>query len=998
VVDEADDEDLAALASAVLDGGSLECSGTESVEDTHRQAVIRQFQVLAEIVAVHRRSDAIPLQTKGAAPPRDTLGTWGPLHLLERIGQGAFGDVYRAWDSGLDREVALKLLRPGTADRSDPDTAIVEEGRLLAQVHHPNVLTVHGAERYDGRLGIWTEFIRGETLEARLRALGPLPDDEVISIGLDVCRALAAVHDVGTLHRDIKAANVMRQETGRIVLMDLGTGRAVADARADLSGTPLYLAPEIFSGAPPTVASDTYAVAVLLFHLLTGSYPVSGRTLEEVRRGHEAGVPLSVGDVRPDVPAALVGVIARGLAVNPAARYGSARAVEAALEGIQTTSTLRSRTQAPRWTSRRSHFAAIALAVTLVALSVGYVTLHRTSKAGVPFQARDWVLVTTFDNRTGDPLFNGTVEHALTHELSNSRYVNVVPRERVDDALRLMTRPPTTVVDAAAGPEVALRDGGIRLVLDGMIERVGGGYAMTVRVVEPRTAATIASDREEAPTAAAVPAAVRRLSNRIRLTVGEAPVTVAQDDERLEKVTTPSLPALRTYSEAVHAFNLRQMTEAEALLESALREDPAFASAHLRMAWTLQNLGRPRDEVIASARRAADLIETVTERERYPILGAYYRMTGRNAQATGQYEALATRYPDDAEGLRNLQQLYDLAGRRQEAADLMVRNADARPNDFFARVRAAQALLESRGIEAAWPHIARALRLLPTAPDSPDFSAFGPAKSWLLMFPAHDLWVQRRATKAAAVLDATSARPEIKAEGDAALNILGKLHLALGQLRLAESAYAEMVNPAQRAITKSEVALARGDLSATAAALSSYPGRDLAAVSLLVRAGDLGAADRLLRKLPNSNTIHFQWAAEEIAEARGDTSRVRDALKAGVPWTRVMTGARAFLYSETLARAAVKAGKIPDAIRVLEETGALGPNAYADNTQSGFYWMRTQMLLADLYRQTGRIDQARAIERDLLAALAAADDDYPLLVELKARAGAAPGRGTPAPH
>ena len=336
MVDEGDDEDLAALARAVLDGGAPDWSETESGEDSHRQAVIRQFQVLSEIVAVHRRPDAIVLQTEeAAAPARDTLGTWGPLHLLERIGQGAFGDVYRAWDSHLDREVALKLFRPVAAPQADRTSAIVEEGRLLAQVHHPNVLTVHGAERYDGRLGIWTEFIRGETLEARLRARGPLPEDEVISIGLDVCRALAAVHDAGTLHRDIKAANVMRQETGRIVLMDFGTGRPVADARVDLSGTPLYLAPEIFRGAPPTVVSDTYAVAVLLFHLLTGSYPVSGRTLEEVRRGHARAESQALVGVRPGCSRRLARVIARGLAREPSRRYLSAHDLERALAGAR---------------------------------------------------------------------------------------------------------------------------------------------------------------------------------------------------------------------------------------------------------------------------------------------------------------------------------------------------------------------------------------------------------------------------------------------------------------------------------------------------------------------------------------------------------------------------------------------------------------------------------------------------------------------------------------
>lgn len=333
--DHTDDEDFADIAGAVLDGGSPDGTGTKSGADVYRQAVIRQFQVLSEIVGVHRRPETNSPETEKTESPRDTLGTWGPLRLLERIGQGAFGDVYRAWDGGLDREVALKLLRPGAADRANRDTAVVEEGRLLAQVHHPNVLTVHGAARYDGRLGIWTEFIRGETLESRLHAYGPLPEGEVISIGLDVCRALGAVHEAGTLHRDIKAANVMRQETGRIVLMDFGTGRALADARADLSGTPLYLAPEIFSGAPPTVASDTYAVAVLLFHLLTGSYPVSGRALEDVRSAHASDTSQTLDRLRRNCSKALARVITRGLHRDSALRYQSAQDFERAVESAR---------------------------------------------------------------------------------------------------------------------------------------------------------------------------------------------------------------------------------------------------------------------------------------------------------------------------------------------------------------------------------------------------------------------------------------------------------------------------------------------------------------------------------------------------------------------------------------------------------------------------------------------------------------------------------------
>ena len=144
--------------------------------------------------------------------------------MLERVGEGAFGEVYRAWDTRLDREVALKLLRRQDWSHAGDASAVIDEGRMLAQVRHPNVVTVHGADRIAGRVGLWMEFIHGRTLEQLLHERGPFGAGEATLIGLDVCRALSAVHRAGLLHRDIKAQNVMREDGGRIVLMDFGTG------------------------------------------------------------------------------------------------------------------------------------------------------------------------------------------------------------------------------------------------------------------------------------------------------------------------------------------------------------------------------------------------------------------------------------------------------------------------------------------------------------------------------------------------------------------------------------------------------------------------------------------------------------------------------------------------------------------------------------------------------------------------------------------------------
>ena len=164
---------------------------------------------------------------------------WGTFRLLEKVGEGAYGEVYRAWDTRLDREVALKLLPPDFGDEAAPATSIIEEGRLLARVRHPNVVTIYGAERIEHRIGLWMEFVKGRTLEQILEQGTVLNPSEAVAIGLELARAVSAVHGAGLLHRDIKAHNVMRSEDGRIALMDFGTGRKLdADASLDLAGTP----------------------------------------------------------------------------------------------------------------------------------------------------------------------------------------------------------------------------------------------------------------------------------------------------------------------------------------------------------------------------------------------------------------------------------------------------------------------------------------------------------------------------------------------------------------------------------------------------------------------------------------------------------------------------------------------------------------------------------------------------------------------------------------
>jgi serine/threonine protein kinase len=268
-------------------------------------------------------------------PPRDNappVSTWGPLQVLEKLGEGSFGEVYRAWDPSLEREVALKLLPAGSAlDASDAERYL-NEARMLARVRQRNVLVVYGADRHEGRIGLWTDLVKGRTLESLLAEQGPYGAEEAALIGTQLCRALAAVHECGLVHRDVKASNVMRAHGGNIVLLDFGATSAPRGAfDDDTAGTPLAMAPELFRGANAGPGTDLYSLGVLLYRLVSGSYPVEAANLDELKSRHERGEAVPLRDRRSDLPAVFVRVVDRSLAANPAERFASAGAMERGL-------------------------------------------------------------------------------------------------------------------------------------------------------------------------------------------------------------------------------------------------------------------------------------------------------------------------------------------------------------------------------------------------------------------------------------------------------------------------------------------------------------------------------------------------------------------------------------------------------------------------------------------------------------------------------------------
>jgi serine/threonine-protein kinase len=249
------------------------------------------------------------------------LRQWGPFELQERVGQGGFGEVYRAYDPALQRVVAVKLLHSQAQSQEEQAAAILREARAMARVIHPNIVPIYGVQTYDGRAGFWTAYVRGKTLSTLLALNGPFGPREAIHIGVDVCRALSAVHAAGLLHRDIKTGNVMREEGGRILLMDFGLTHESEEV-SNYGGTTGYIAPELLRGANATVRSDLYALGVLLYRLLTDKYPLN-----------DADGTWSLLEVRPDLSTELVSAVHTAIQADPEKRFASAAQMAAALSG-----------------------------------------------------------------------------------------------------------------------------------------------------------------------------------------------------------------------------------------------------------------------------------------------------------------------------------------------------------------------------------------------------------------------------------------------------------------------------------------------------------------------------------------------------------------------------------------------------------------------------------------------------------------------------------------
>jgi serine/threonine protein kinase/tetratricopeptide (TPR) repeat protein len=597
-----DDERLRVLAAAVADGVPIDWRQAENTASDDERELVRQFKVLATVANIHRNDEGT--RTAGAddaawAGDPEAIDRWGPLELRELVGRGGYGTVYRAWDPQLTRDVALKLLNVEHADAQAFERSVITEGRLLARVRHPNVIAVYGADSHDGRVGFWMEFLEGQTLKQWVDAHGRMSSREAAIVGIDICRALAAVHGAGLVHRDVKAQNVMREAGGRTVLMDFGTG-AESGRAARLAGTPLYIAPELFADAPATPRTDIYSVGVLLFYLVSGSFPVSGVTLSDIRQAHASGRRQTLRDVRPDLPAAFVRVVDRALSPDPTGRPATAGALEA---DLTTSLELLTATPAPlpappRRGARYALMGSIALAAALtVAWASGLWTAvtHRTTAPRVRSLA-----VLPLRNMTGEPdYFTAGMTDLLTTNLSKMKALRVIASSSVkkyqEDNLPLRDIAGALNVDA---------------IVQGTVFKDGDRLRVTAQLVSGADQSSIWAETYER----SVRDAFTLQSDLARDIARGIDVSITpQEQRRLDasrRVVSPAAQEeyLKGWT-SIEPRNEKSLAAAVAHFENAIRIDPDYPQAYSSLA-----LGRvyqvaggtvPAEEAYSEARAAA---------------------------------------------------------------------------------------------------------------------------------------------------------------------------------------------------------------------------------------------------------------------------------------------------------------------------------------------------------------------------------------------------------
>jgi eukaryotic-like serine/threonine-protein kinase len=689
---------------------------------------------------------------------------FGPYRLIEKIGAGGMGEVYRALDTRLEREVALKLVSqsylgvaagsgspspagtPQPHDTPGKDTPhsgthlsherFLREARSAANLNHPNVCAIHDTGEQDGRPYLVMELLRGETLKQYLTKAGGkgLSPDEVILFSQQAAAALAAAHRKGIIHRDIKPANlfVVDAERGKrlIKILDFGLakkqgGVAAAESRTfDLPGsgssdetavgpgtatmeltspgsavgTVAFMSPEQARGEPLDARTDLFSLGAVIYEMATGKTAFAGGSTAEVFAALLRETPPPVSTVNPAMPKGLDPIVAKLLAKDAAQRYASAEALQGDLEKLDT----HAGGALIRAGTPRGKLPWVVAAVLLVLVAGGLawwknrpVTAPATGstaesgtqeigRGGAPTITKDSIILADFVNRTGEPVFDTTLNQALQIDLEQSPVINIVSQQHLAQSVKYLGKPANTAVTPEIAREIGEREG-VKAILTGTIATLGKEYVITLAAQNTATGDEIVSEQAQAQDKEHVLDALGKAAAAMRGKLGEDLASIKKLDTPFGQATTTSLEAFRAYALGDRAHvSAHDIPEAEGHYLRALELDPNFAMAYARLGVVYINSNQ-----VAKAdkyfEKAFTLSKHVSERERLYITGHYYQnVTGNMPKVIETLQEVIQTYPSQIDNYININAAYSALGQFDKALPYSLKSVEMQPEDSIA--------------------------------------------------------------------------------------------------------------------------------------------------------------------------------------------------------------------------------------------------------------------------------------------------------------------------
>jgi serine/threonine protein kinase/Tfp pilus assembly protein PilF len=616
-------------------------------------------------------------------------GTISHYRILEKLGAGGMGVVYKALDTRLDRLVALKFL----PDNMEQDPQALErfrrEAHAASALNHSGICTIYDVGEQDHHSFIAMEFIEGETLSQRIHRQ-PLSVEQILELAIQLADALDVAHSAGIIHRDIKPSNVFVTKRGQAKVLDFGLAKLLPtefphfdsdDTHSKhapepvslvgvISGTPAYMSPEQIRGDDLDTRTDIFAFGLLLYEMASGQQAFGGRTGGVIIESILTRAPASVRIANPQIPIALEEIISKCLEKDKTKRYATAAAVRSDLQQLErevesgniTRSDVLPRPQPPHFPWKKL---AVGVAPLIILLAV--VVWYYAARPAHALSRVDTIVLADFNNKTGDPIFDDTLRQGLAAQLQQSPFLSLVSEQRIQQTLRLMGRPLDAKLSAAIVGDLCQRVGS-KAYLSGSISNLGSAYVIGVNAVNCQTGDYLAQEQVTANGKENVLKALGEASTKLRKNLGESLKTVQKLDTPIQQATTPSLEALQAYSLGRMTMQGKgDYVGAVPLLKRSIELDPKFAMAYAMLGTSYHNLGEKKLAAENTA-KAYELRSRVSEWEKFYIESHYHHfVTGDMEKARQAYELWAQIYPREQVPPLNLGVIYQTLGQHEKS-------------------------------------------------------------------------------------------------------------------------------------------------------------------------------------------------------------------------------------------------------------------------------------------------------------------------------------------